>query len=320
MKESLGFCEFLEGYWAFLEKRNWSSMILHDWERIPHRIDSDIDYIVRGPNAQQLVHGLINYCEMHGWSLGQILEHEIDALYCVCFKNSPPFDSVLLDVCWDYRRKGIDLIKNEILFDGAWQPPGRSFNVPAPHAEFLYRLVKSAAKEKDLASLPDLEIKMRELFEERPQDCVNILAKIAGYHGGDDWNEVKTFFDGSAYFEKIRGGRKIAIRELKLYTKRILQPTGLLIGHDQGSPKIDGVVEVVQSAFRKVAKVRKGTPDWWVHSKLIKSTLVVRPGVLSRGKSGVFLSSKGENATEEGVKMVLEFLSSRIKKQWKYGR
>ncbi len=317
MKDSTSFSDFLNQYWEFLDERGWAGMILHDWERIPHDIDSDIDYIVHGPSATELVHGLIDYCKRHGWSLVQILEHEVDALYCVCFQNNAPFESVLLDVCWDYRRKGIDLIENTTLFEGAWRPAGRSFNVPSAHVEFLYRLIKSAAKAKDFSSLPDLEMKMRELFEENRKECMRVLAEVAGYEGADDWEGVKSFFDKADYFGEIRSGRKISMRELQLYSKRILRPTGLLIGHDDDS-EISKIIEVVGVAFRRVESVQQGTPNWRLKSKLIKSTLVVRPGHMNDGKSGIFLPKEGEESADRRVKKVLRFLSARIKNQWSY--
>ncbi len=318
MKSSLNYASFIDQYWGMLEEKGWSSLILHDWERIPNGIDSDIDYIVRGPQPRELIHALIDYCEEHGWSLVQILEHEVDAHYCVCVRNESPFESVLLDVCWDYRRKGIDLLDNQTLFQGVRQPPGRRFNVPSPEVEFIYRLIKSAAKGKDLGSLPELEKKMRELFENHPDECMNLLDQVASYEGERDWEGVKAFFEESPYFDRTRSGRKISLRELKLYSKRISRPTGLLLTYEEGHPQISEIVDHLECAFRRVEWVKRGTPIWKIQTSLIKSTLVVKPGSADQRGSGIYLPQGGADSLFHGVRAGMEFLAARIKKQWQY--
>ena len=299
-----------------LEERNWSSLILHDWERIPHGIDSDIDYVIRGPKPKELIHALIGYCDENGWRLVQILEHEVDAHYCVCVKNSAPFEPVLLDVCWDYRRKGIDLIRNDVLFEGAWQPSDRNFRVPAPQVEFLYRMIKSAAKAKNLESLPALENKMRGLFEAHSNECLKILVSLTGYQGGNGWDEVRSFFDKSSYFNKIRGGRKIAMRELKLYTKRMMNPTGLLLSYDEKGKSISNILETVSNAFRKVVRAEENVSTLKIRSHLIRSTLVAQVG--RRARNGIYLSREEGSCEEIGVEKILDFLATRIKTQWNF--
>ena len=299
-----------------LDEKSWSSLILHDWERIPHGINSDIDYVIRGPKPKELIHALIDYCEENGWSLVQILEHEVDAHYCVCVKNSAPFESVLLDVCWDYRRKGIDLIENDTLFEGAWQPEGRTFKVPAPHLEFLYRLVKAAAKAKDLGELSELEAKMRAFFEDHSEECLKVLRDVTDYKGGPDWDELRLFFDDSPYFNQIRKGRKIGMREVKLYAKRIAKPTGLLVGFPEGGKATSAIIETVTCAFRKVEHQEGKIPWWQIKSHLIKSTLVAQRADLCGG--GLILSQDEGDCVEAGARKIFDFLSSRIKTEWDY--
>ena len=302
--------KFIEKYWGEVASRNWTAVVLHDWEKIPHAITSDIDYVISGPRPSELVCLISDYCETSGWSLIQIIEHEVDALYCVCFQKEDPFECVLLDVTWDYRRKGFDLVSNEILIRGCWMPEGKPFNVPAPSVEFLYRLIKAAAKGKDLK---EVEGPLRKLADADSEGCQNVLKEVTGRNfGGEEgsfFSRVQGEFLSDPYFQKIRSGRKFGIREFRLYTKRILEPTGLIVELPEGitDDVIEAVGEKMGKGFRTTRiEVKRGSwiSDWVARRK---SVLVLRKG---SAKGDLLL----EEATEVGeicVKIV-KFLANRV--------
>lgn len=303
--------QFIEEYWGAVEARGWTAVVLHDWEKIPHGITSDIDYVIAGPGPRELVEMIGGYCEERGWRLAQIIEHEADALYCVCFQKEEPFDCVLLDVTWDYRRKGFDLVKNEVLVRGCWKPEGKTFNVPAPSVEFLYRLIKAAAKGKDLT---EVEEALRSLAAEDEEGCGEVLREVVGRDfGGADgsfYERVEEEFLRDPYFSKIRKGRKLGLREVRLYGRRVMEPTGLIVEFPEGAS--DGLMKEVggrlELGFRKTrVEGRRGSwiSDWVARRK---SVLVLRRGT---GGRGALLVDEVRDVAEV-CSRVVEFLANRV--------
>ncbi|MDA7517839.1 hypothetical protein N8511_02715 [Akkermansiaceae bacterium] len=312
------FADFLNGYWKRVDDLGHLALILHDWERIPDRVDSDIDYVISGPTPRELVRLLNDYCCENDWSLIQIIEHEVDALYCVCFQKEEPFRFLLLDVTWDYRRKGIDLIPNELLIDDARQPPGRSFRVPAPRFEFLYRLVKAAAKKKDLGKLPELDTALKALYDDDPAGCEKAVKEVADLNEGGSYEQIRAKFTSAPYFRRIREGRRFGLRELKLYLKRILNPTGLVVEYGDWISESDAraAMEILNKGFRKTRFESQAGGRLFDLKLRIMSTLIVRPA----GKGGdLSLLKKGPGADSDVtffVKAVLKFMESRVNRRW----
>ena len=60
---------FDEKYWGEVASINWTAVVWHDWEKIPHAITSDIDYVIFGPRPSELIGLISDYCETNGWSL-----------------------------------------------------------------------------------------------------------------------------------------------------------------------------------------------------------------------------------------------------------
>jgi hypothetical protein len=308
---------FLEEYWRFCRKKNWEVIVLHDWEKIPHNIESDIDYAIRGLEPSDFVQELIGFCEARGWRLVQILEHEVDALYCVCISCEPPFESLSLDVCWDYRRKGIDLINRNILFKQPRGLKGRDFKIPSEEVEFLYRLVKAAAKGKDLGSLPELEGRLVNLFNGQPERCTALLADVCDYRGPEEWDSVREFFCRSPFFDRARHSRKLGLREIRLYWKRMWQPTGLRLSHSNGLVNLPRIVKAIGPAFRRVQTVSKDTGFLKVRWMLVRSCLVVQENVEEAGRDVVDLGISQDEKWENLVCKVIDAMAARIRRYWK---
>jgi hypothetical protein len=311
--------DFIDHYWNCLSAKGWTSLILHDWERIPHNVVSDIDYVVSGPTPDELVKTLSEYCRETGWQMVQILEHEVHSLCCICFQKEAPFASVSLDVTWDYRRKGIDLISNAVLIDGAWKPPGKAFCVPAPKVEFLYRLVKAAAKAKSLDNQDELVGSLFEIFQSDAEGVNELLGSHAGVRiEGQD--ERKSFLAkihevlGTTYFSKIRSGRAYGFGEISRRIRRVLQPTGLLVGCEaEFSPDTrEKVFEILREAFRTFEREERcgKLVDDWVGKR--KSVLMLRK-TSGKGREDLVLPEGSPDEISGGILGVLE---RRLKKRW----
>ena len=311
--------DFLNRYWDFLASRGWSSLILHDWERIPDNVVSDIDYVVSGPTPDELVKTLSEYCRETGWQMVQILEHEVHSLCCICFQKEAPFSSVSLDVTWDYRRKGIDLISNAVLVEGAWRPAGKAFHVPAPKVEFLYRLVKAAAKAKSLDNQDELVNALYEIFQGDPEGTNGLLLDHAGVRITPQ-SSKESFLVGiekvleTAYFSRIRSGRAYGLGEISRRVRRGMQPTGLLVRCEQGvtPAKREEVFVILREAFRTFER-GDGNGKWlgdWMAKR--RSVLMLRAGT---GSGRADLVVQDESA--DGIcHRILSFLEGRIRKRW----
>ena len=311
--------DFLDRYWEILANHGWISLILHDWQRIPHNVVSDIDYVVSGPDPRDLVRVLHEYCQESGWKLVQILEHEVNSLCCICFQQEAPFESVSLDVTWDYRRKGIDLISNSVLVEGAWQPQGKAFHVPAPKVEFLYRLIKAAAKSKVLKNQEDLVDSLYEIHREDPEGVDLLLKEHSGETIGAQ-NDRQSFLKrvnevlAGRYFSAIESGRAYGFKEIARRIRRGIQPTGMLVGY-QGkvsSGVRDESFEILREAFRRFEVEEKSGGffgDWMARRR---SVFMLRE---KRSNGGEDLLATGTCA-HDIVSEVLLYLAERLRGRW----
>lgn len=311
--------DFLDRYWDVLANHGWISLILHDWQRIPHNVVSDIDYAVSGPEPKDLVRVLHEYCQESGWRLVQILEHEVNSLCCICFQQEAPFESVSLDVTWDYRRKGIDLISNSVLVEGAWKPPGKEFHVPAPKVEFLYRLIKAAAKSKVLKDQEDLVDSLYEIHREDSEGVDLLLKRHSGETIGaqkDRQSFLKRVNEVLAgkYFSAIESGRAYGFKEIARRIRRGVQPTGMLVGY-QGkvSQEVrDETFEILREAFRtfEVEEKDGGLLEDWMARR--RSVIMLREKCANGGEDLLVT----ETCAYEIVSHVLLHLAERLKGRW----
>lgn len=311
--------DFLNSYWVKLQKSGWIALILHDWEKVPHEITNDVDYVVSGPGLVELVDTVRDHCKAHGWRMAQILEHEVGAVSCICIQKSAPFDSVSLDVTWDYRRKGMLLIGNEVLVKDAWQPLEKGFSVPSPQVEFLYRLIKTAAKNKDLASSPELVSALIGLIRNHYAECrllVNqeIGIKMKAYQEGD--GEVAYLEDllSHSYFTKVRDGRKCGLKEVRRIWRRIVEPTGLIVSDSVGLSQDEKkrMLTVLRELFRRHHVNDGGIafPKSWIARRM--STLVIQQK--GKGTKEDFLAESSE--TDENLAQIIQWMGDRVDQRW----
>jgi hypothetical protein len=262
--ESKNIIPFFENYFSELESRGWIPTLIHSWSELPERIASDLDYIISGVERGDLVNFIDAFCVRNGWILSQVMEHEPDALYCVCYRNEPPWHALKLDVAWDYRRKGRLLLNGAFLLEGRRRPSGKSFWVPAPAAEFAYVLAKGLAKSK--GADPVIR-RLAELWEEDPAGCLEVLrckfGMTKGEHSACSFPEslvAAALVPGNRRFSRWRA-RRWGFLQMAWLMRRLRSPYGLTIAVH---PNVDAakVAEALLSAFRG-SQVVSADPGFW---------------------------------------------------------
>jgi hypothetical protein len=267
---------FFNLYWKELEAKGWPAAILHTWENLPEQIDSDVDYVIGGTSAGELPRFLDNFCQRHGWVLAQVMEHEPNAFYCVCFMEKSPWASLKLDVAWDYQRKGRTLLPGSILLAKRYKPPGKTFYVPAPASEFTYILAKGMAKSKN----SDLIIRRLEtLWNSDARACTEALDKWFRIDGDRSQSVFPAEQIESALqpynrrFKKWRS-RRWCIDNLLWLTRRLKRPYGVTFALN---PEIDRdeFAKALLPAFRRV-HLLESAPNRWQRLKMeYRSGLIV---------------------------------------------
>ncbi|MDA7621896.1 hypothetical protein N8646_00390 [bacterium] len=319
--------DFVDGFWPWLEAQGCSALILHGWEGMPEEVPSDIDFAVSGVAPDLYLELLARYSEESGWNLVQVIEHERDALYAVCYQKGGDLSSVVLDVTWDYRRKGETFIDNSIIFEECWKPETKNFYVPAPEVEFLYDFVKSASKGR---SLQEMKERLEPLFQSARNSCSKLLGEwVEVSSGGSEkktlsrWEEVERVYESSPAVTRLQSARKFGMNELKLYKRRVWEPTGLIVSYPSGLRKesLDQITGFLKDAFRWIKIAPEGAS--WLKRWIIKrkSTLLLVPE-----KSGGFVDVSlniesdfeepgGDQESRNMASQILEYMSRRVARQ-----
>ncbi len=318
---------FFNAWWPWMEKVGCQSLILHGWEDMPEIIPSDIDFAVSGVSPDQYLELLDRYCAQCGWKLVQVIEHESDALYAICFQRGSQQSSIVLDVTWDYRRKGEVLIDNRTLFQGRWNPIGKPFYSAAKEVEFLYDLVKSASKGKPINEMRE---RLKPLFEESPDRCrksletwLNRKSGVAHQLEEACWSDIEKIYKSSPTVVRLSHSRRIRMREIKLYLRRVMEPTGLIVSYppEVSLESLKQIAEILKDAFRWIKIESRGVPliRRWI--RRWRSTLLLVPEE-SRGVVDLALKNKldSEELSDDVMSrnlasQVLEYMSHRIGRQ-----
>ncbi len=306
--------EFFNSYWEAISRRNWTAVILHSWRNLPEKIESDVDYAVRGTQPRELLEFLAKYSRSKGWRLIQVIEHEPDAYFCVCVQRTAPYSHLQLDVTWSYSRLGHHLVGADLLFENKRDIPGKSFHVTSPGTEFTYLLAKAAAKGKNFS---DIREDLNELLREDAAGCHRSASRAFGAVPDSTSSECETlsawseWFDGAPFFKAVRKGRKFRIPELLLYLRRILHPTGFMIptGRTVNDEGISRIADVLAPAFRHTNVLR----TWDIRNRLnllqrlIRTTLVID----AREKADPH-QNEGNSDADAIIVAALETLAKRV--------
>lgn len=311
--------DFFNRLWSEFEKDGHKSVILHSWKELPEGLKSDVDFAVSGISSLELLRWVFYFNNRHGWRLVQVIEHEPSAFYMVCIQAEAPFQAMALDVTWDYRRLGHLLVPSEVLMSGRRMPEGKSFHVPTPGAEFCYILAKSAAKRKHFKEVKE---RLEELLRENPQDCLNKAGRVFNYPlppTGDEAvliGDLEEWFRSATCFSRVRAGHHYGWKEILMYLRRMLQPTGVWLafsGMNARNSLSTKLTDVLRPIFRHVEQVDQisGTAICITWMKMVRARGVCEYPVSNiDGLPGRWIIHEQGN---EAVKQVIEKLTNRIR-------
>jgi len=238
-------------------------------DEYPDHIASDVDFMVPEAALPRVAGIAARVASRAGGRLVQCLQHEIGAAYfAVCTTDGARVTFLHLDVSGDYRRGGRrwlsadDIVASRVRnVAGLW--------VPSTADAFVYYLVKRIDKRqldaprvaylKSLrAQAPDAcEQALRQRFGAAPAQRVGDA--LAGWQGDVDAAELgrlREMLQGALPRESLLASLRAAAAELLRKARRILQPTGLVIGFlgPDGAGKstlIERMTAEVEPAFRQ---------------------------------------------------------------------
>lgn len=316
MQKQYNKIDFFNSYWAALAKQGWKAVVLHSWEDYPERFDSDVDYAVLGPSRAELLRFLDAFARDRGWRLIQAIDHEPGAVFCVCIQTGTPFDSIQLDVCWAYRRKGHVYLTADFLFQKIMVANGKAFFVPTPGVQICYLLAKAVAKGKSFeiirpqleghlaAASADVQSLVSQAFGSAPQDLM-------------DFESWKTWFDEYTRCQIVTRRRRIGIKEVVLYCRRVVFPTGFVYQTTLAAtdPLVVRLIAVLSPAFRQVVvdvEKRRFSFRLSQHVHLLRTRLVVVCG----HPAGIELD--GDCVITECIERLAKRITSRLRKrEWR---
>lgn len=121
--------------------QNIDYVIIHSYQYLPDRFDSDIDTAINVSNIKDAIKLLDSTLAGTGWRVIQFWRHENYAADCV-ISNDEEFLQV--DFCTHYERNGRVVMPVQELLEG--KRLYKNFYVPKPQTEFTYVLVKKILK------------------------------------------------------------------------------------------------------------------------------------------------------------------------------
>src|SRR3990167_1052118 len=243
--------------------------ILHGWQSLPDRHDSDLDIAINPQHLYVLEESLVDF---KSGKLVQMLQHESSCFYfIVAHKNGKGMKFLQLDAATDYRRNGLTYFSAEKL--NSERQKWRGFWVASPETELAYLLVKKTLKgdtpEHQKKRLGYLTGKLggksstdisTELFGKK------LGPRVISWISDDAWNVLESnvpILKRALILETVRKDPlnpvKYWIKEVKRVIGRWLYPTGLFIvvlGPDGAgkSTLIEKLEQELSGAFRGTAK------------------------------------------------------------------
>ena len=305
---------FFNGYFQELDRNQWPNVVLHSWRELPEKILSDVDYLVSGVSPRRLLSFLYDYCRSQGWILAQVMEHEPQSYYCVCFMSAAPWHSLKLDVSWNYCRKGRTLLPGSFLSEHRLRPHHKSFHVSSPSAEFSYALAKGIAKSK--GSEP-VRQRLEELWSQAPENCGLALQRFFRMHlpsltAAFPSEMIDAALEpGNTTFEKWRA-RRWGFAQALWLIRRLRRPYGLSVSLAEPLDP-EAYATILLAGFRRDEFGFEKTG--FVHRLIreYRGTLLV---FRSAGKQTVIsrmLDLSKTSSSEDAVRFTLEHLSARIR-------
>lgn len=271
-----------------LQKYNISYAITGRTEGYPDNIGSDVDIVVPISQIDRFHSAVWDFDKMEGTQVVQMFQHECVAFYYIVYCISS--DGVVCiqpDVCTDYYRKGRLLLESEYLLQGMHESEQGGFNVLASEKEFIYYLLKKI----DKRSISDEQFNhILHNYQKNPNAAIEEAGKFWNKESVDivrqafDRGDINILVD---HLNVLQAGihsthsRSFTdkIRNSMLKLKRILHPTGFVIGvlGPDGSGKTTVMNQVKKDmvhAFRRINQyhlfpkdIKESSPNTNPHGK-----------------------------------------------------
>ena len=267
--------EFFNLFFSELDRLSIPYVVLHTYEDLPGRIESDVDYAVMTRDLAALAGIQRRLAQSCGAVLAHTIEAHIDAIYTVVIDPQNPARFLQLDACGHYVERDRRLVTDTELLEGRRR--FKSFYVPAPEVEFAYLLAKALAKGTDLA--PRIP-KLRGLARLNPIGSQAKFTRLTG-----DPTPLATWFERPAenwvnlscmMLRRHTPRFPDRMRELSRGLRRVLCPKGFHIGLVGGTDEArqrlrEGVGPILERAFfrrqvfydfasTKITSSRQGQP------------------------------------------------------------
>ena len=249
-----------------LQKHQIDYAVTGRTEGYPDAIGSDVDIVVPIEQISRFHSAIWDFDKLENTHVVQMFQHECVAFYYIVYcVSSDGVVCIQPDVCTDYYRKGRLLLKSAYLLQGLHEAEQGGFNVLSSEKEFIYYLLKKI----DKRNINEEQFKhIQNHYLKNPNAAINETKKF--------WNEeavhvVQQIFDNGdmAMLEENLSslqsgihsshGRNFSdtIRNTLLKIKRILNPTGFVIGvlGPDGSGKTTVMNQVkldMSHAFRRI--------------------------------------------------------------------
>lgn len=252
---------------SILDAHQIKYAIVGNTDGYPDAIGSDVDIVISRRQIEEFHHAIWEI-EDEDTQMVQMFQHEIVAFYYITFHfGEQGIEFIQPDTCTDYYRHGELFLKADYLLDGVRESPQGGFMVLAPEKEFIYYLLKKIDKRKisdkqfehlEKIYLNGKDCCLKECVRFWDKKCVGFIKEAL------DTNDVSILFDHLPELQKeihsaTRRSFGDTINNIFLKVKRILHPTGLVIGvlGPDGSGKttmLEKVKEDIYPAFRRISQ------------------------------------------------------------------
>lgn len=245
--------------------RNVNYVIIHSYQCLPDRFDSDIDTAIDVSHINDAIHLLDDTLSGTDWRVVQYWRHENYAADCVISNGE---EYLQVDFCSNYERNGRVLMDVKELIDNRFLY--KNFYVPTPQTEYVYILLKKLLKKKfsdgSKKQLPDLWSRMENSQKQATEESLlrfmseETIRTITSLIAQNRFEEVDIRAAWDEIFKATSNpmtNLEYKIFDFKRRICRILHPTGLFVvflGVDgAGKTTIcNQLEERYKTAFRKI--------------------------------------------------------------------